>query len=191
MKTIWEKLEQEWRKQLLSYAKGNILEVGVGTGDNFKFYPVRSKITATDTSARIIEQAKRQAIAKKMNVDFIVSPLEKLELPSHSFDTIVCTFSLCTYENPGEILKLFNKWCKPEGLVLVLDYGLSKYNVVSWLQKKWEPFHYKRTGSHVSRDMLGIISSSPLRIKRVEIKYAGIVCLVWASLRPGDLPGKI
>jgi 2-polyprenyl-3-methyl-5-hydroxy-6-metoxy-1,4-benzoquinol methylase len=107
-----------------------------------------------------------------------------LKLPPQSFDTIVSTFTLCAYQNPEQVLHQFNTWCKPDGTILLMEYGLSKYNVVSWLQKKWEPYHYKKTGSHLDRDMLALISASKFRVKKIEIKYAGIVYLVWASLRP-------
>ncbi len=184
MKITWIGLEHEWRKQLLSYAKGSILEIGVGTGINFKYYPIGTKVIATDMSARMIEKAKTEAIAKGIKASFIVSPVENLELQQQSFDTIISTFSLSAYENPGQALDQFNRWCKPDGKILLLEYGLSKYGLVNWLQRKWEPYHYKKAGSHINRDMLSIISGSKLCIKRVEVKYAGIVYLVWASLSP-------
>ena len=184
MKISWNSLEQEWRKQLLSYAKGNILEVGVGTGNNFRYYPLGVNVTATDMSARLIGKAKEEAAARGVRSIFIVSPLEELKLNAQSFDTIISTFSLSAYENPVEVLDLFNTWCKPDGKILLLEYGLSKYGIVKWLQKKWGPCHYKKTGSHIDRDLLSIISASQLQVKRVELKYMGIVYLAWASLRP-------
>lgn len=184
MKISWTGLELEWRKQLLSYAKGNILEVGVETGTNFEYYPLGVTVTATDTSARMIGKAKQEAAKKGVAASFIVSPVESLQLQQQSFDTIISTFSLSTYENPGQVLERFNKWCKPDGRILLLEYGLSRNAFVNWVQRKWEPYHYKRTGTHIDRDLLAILSESTLRIKRVEVRYAGIVYLVWASLTP-------
>ena len=178
----WKRIEHKWRRELLSHAQGHVLEVGVGTGDNFKHYRPGSRITATDGSSRIIEQAKKVAFLNDVKPDFIVSPIEELELKEHSFDTIVSTFSLSAYENPVEVLNRFSRWCKPGGLILLLEYGLSKCGIVNWVQQKWEPFYHNKTGTHINRDMIAIISNSKFRIKRVEIKYAGIVYLVWASL---------
>lgn len=169
---------------MFSYASGNILEVGVGAGNNFKYYPVGVEVTATDVSGRAIERAKAEAAAFGVRSKFIVSPVEELQLQQQSFDTIISTFSLSAYQNPVEILEQFNSWCKQDGKILLMDYGLSKYAIVSWLQQKWAPYHYKRTGLHIDKDMLAIISSSRLKIKRIEVKYAGIVYLVWATLHP-------
>ena len=184
MNVRWKHLEGVWRKQLLSYSRGSILEIGVGNGNNFKYYPPGVKVTATEPGPRTIEKAKQAASAYAVKADFIESTADALEFPESSFDTIICTFSLSAYEKPAQILERFDKWCRPDGTILLLEYGLSKYSLVNWLQRKWEPYHFRRTGSHINRDMLAIISASKLRVKKVEVKYAGIVYLVWASLMP-------
>jgi ubiquinone/menaquinone biosynthesis C-methylase UbiE len=132
----------------------------------------------------MVESAKAGAARKGINARFIVSPVESLELEEQSFDTIISTFSLSAYENPSLVLDQFSKWCKPEGKILLLEYGLSRHGLVNWLQQKWEPFHYRRMGTHINRDILAIISGSKLMVKKVEVRYAGIVYLVWASLSP-------
>jgi ubiquinone/menaquinone biosynthesis C-methylase UbiE len=184
MRTSWKKLEQVWRKQLLSYAKGDILEIGVGEGDNFPYYPLSAHVTATDTSVKTIERAKNRAMATGVNANFIVAYPGDLKLPANSFDTIVSTFSLSVYDEPEQVLKKFSHWCRQDGQILLMEYGLSKYPVVNWIQRKWESYHYRRTGSHINRDILAIISTSGLYLKRVEVKYAGIVYLAWATLSP-------
>jgi ubiquinone/menaquinone biosynthesis C-methylase UbiE len=185
MKISWQVLEDNWRKELLSHATGNILEVEVGMGNNFKYYPLGVNVTATDMSARMIDKAKKEAIARGVKTTFISSPIEDLRLEHQSFDTVISTFSLSGYEQPSLILERFNTWCKPDGAILLLEYGLSKYDIVNWLQRKLGSYHYRRTGTRIDRDMLMLISQSKLRIKKVEVKYAGIVYLVWAALRPG------
>jgi ubiquinone/menaquinone biosynthesis C-methylase UbiE len=175
-------LEQEYRRQLLSHACGNILEIGAGTGINFKHYPLGSQVTATDVSARIIEKAKIEAMEKGLKASFIVSPVEELQFETESFDTIVSTFTLCAYEKPENVLGRIGSWCKQSGIILLMEYGLSQNGFVSWVQKRVAPVHYKKTGYHIDRDMLKLVSASGLRIQKMEIKYAGIVYLLWATL---------
>ncbi|MFC4617728.1 class I SAM-dependent methyltransferase [Camelliibacillus cellulosilyticus] len=50
-----------WRKQLLSSARGNILELAVGAGNNFPFYPPGAEVTAVDFSPLMLEKAKKIA----------------------------------------------------------------------------------------------------------------------------------
>jgi len=178
-------LEQEWREQLISLAEGSILEVEVGEGNNFLYYPSGAKVTATDTNASSIKRARAEAVSRGIDASFIVSPAELLQMQRNSFDTIISTFSLHSYANPAAMLEQFNTWCKPDGRILLLEYGLSKYKMLNWFKKKWDPFQYLRKSSEDAvGDALAIISKSKLRIKKVDIKYADIVYLISASLKP-------
>lgn len=185
MKTNWKELERSWRKQLLADASGNVLDIGVGEGDNFKYYPGDVQVVATDTSARVIEKAKAEATKNGVKTEFIVCATGELQLQLQSFDTIVSAFSLSAYEQPLMALQQFSQWCKPDGKILLLEYGLSKYEIVKWLQEKWAGYHYRKTGNHIGRDLLAMIGESGMKVKRIEVRYAGMVYLVWASLKNG------
>ena len=44
----------KYRKIVLSYAEGRCLEVGIGTGENFKYYPKTVDVTLTFITACIV-----------------------------------------------------------------------------------------------------------------------------------------
>ena len=49
---------KSWRKKLWAKAEGHhILEVGVGTGKNFAYYPPKAQVTAVDFSPAMLKQA--------------------------------------------------------------------------------------------------------------------------------------
>ena len=177
----WKNLEHKWRKQLLSYAQGTVLEISTGTGENFKYYPLTVKVTATDSSRRLINAAKAEATKCSINAEFIVSAIDGLNFTEHYFDTIVSTFSISEYENPVWILEKLSAWCKPEGSVLILERGLSNYSVVRLMQQKWGGRIHKASGSHIDRDIKAIIQGAGLKIKKMERKMAGVIHMVWAS----------
>jgi len=110
--------DQKWRKQLLSFAKGKILEVSVGAGANFKFYPAEVEVIAVDISAEMLDKAKDAARDSRVKATFINTAVENLHFESESFDTIVSTLSLCAYHDPVHVLKLFESdgvfVCTPE-----------------------------------------------------------------------------
>jgi ubiquinone/menaquinone biosynthesis C-methylase UbiE len=180
MKKQHKAFADKWRKQLLSFAKGEVLEVNVGTGENFNYYPLTVKVTATDMSGRLIEVARKSANEAGVKTNFIVSRMEDLKLPSGYYDTVVSTFSMCAYENPATVLNQFSQWCKKEGNILLMEHGLSSNKLVSWIQRKWAPFHLKKTGCHFDRNIEKILGESNLRVLKIEKKLAGIVQLIWA-----------
>ena len=177
----WKNLEHKWRRQLLSNAYGNVLEISTGMGENFKYYPLTVKLTATDTSRRLINVAKAEAVKSGVNAEFIVSPIEDLNFEEHRFDTIVSTFSINVYENPVWVLKKLSTWCKPGGLVLILERGMSNYGPVRMIQQKWDSRFHKTSGSHINRDIKAMILDAGLTIQKMERKIAGVVYMVCAS----------
>ena len=104
--------EGKWREKLLSSAKGKVLEVVVGAGANFQYYPGGVEVTAIDFSEKMLKKAKEAAIEERIDAQFIHTDIESFSFEDHSFDTVISTLSLCGYENPTKMLNLFNKWCK-------------------------------------------------------------------------------
>jgi ubiquinone/menaquinone biosynthesis C-methylase UbiE len=178
---MYQREFDRWRRQLLSYAQGHVLEISPGECNNFRFYPMKVKLTVADMSSRVIDRAKMKAIEHGVNASFITASVEELQLEPGSFDTIVSTFSLCAYEDPVAVLSQFNTWCRPGGSILLMEHGLSRYAFVRWIQQKWESHHFRRTGCHLDMDIKAIVESSQPRIQRIERRLGGIIYLVWAT----------
>jgi 2-polyprenyl-3-methyl-5-hydroxy-6-metoxy-1,4-benzoquinol methylase len=173
--------DSKWRKELLAFAKGRILEVSVGAGANFGFYPKNAVITAVDLSSEMIKKARESAAESGIEAEFIQSTVEDLDLAPESFDTIVSTLSLCSYDDPSLVLHHFNSWCRKDGLILLLEHGLSKYRFIHWIQNRFDKFQYKKIGCHTNRDILGLVRNSGLRIRMYERKFLGAIYLIWAK----------
>jgi hypothetical protein len=82
------------RKSLLAKAKGNVLEVAVGTGHNFSLYPSSCTVTATDASANMVQIARQRQLQPTVKVVEVMD-VEALRFPARSFDTVVETYGLC------------------------------------------------------------------------------------------------
>ncbi|WP_373228623.1 class I SAM-dependent methyltransferase [Cohnella sp.] len=175
------KTQQEWREKLISCAKGRVLEVSVGAGANFHFYPQDVQVTAVDFSLEMLNKAKQAAAETGVQAEFIQSDVESLSFPDDSFDTIVSTLSFCGYEDPYSVLGAFQKWCKRDGQILLLEHGISSNRIIGQLQKIVDPLFKKAVGCHLKRDMLQILQLSNLHINKMEHYMFGAVHLVWAA----------
>ena len=181
MKNEEKQFGSGWRRQLLAHAHGEVLELFVGEGSNFKYYPAGVHVTATDISARIIEIAKREAAAHGVYARFIVSAFEDLKLTPQSFDTVVNTFSLNACAEPLKVLNRINDLCKPGGDILLLENGLSSCSLIRWLQTRGNHYYYSRTGGRLDHDIKAILETSMVRVKTVERKLGGMIWLVWGT----------
>lgn len=173
--------QNKWRKQIFQSVKGKTLEVAVGAGMNFAFYPKDIEYIGVDFSPQMIEQAKEAAREYGINAKFIISDVESLNFPENSFDTIVSSGSLCSDEDPIHVLNLFNQWCKEDGQILLMEHGLFSVPALAWLQKKLDNFAVKAIGCHQNRDILDIVKQSNLIINKHERAFLGYLYLIWAN----------
>lgn len=173
--------EKKWREKLIRCAKGHVLEVGVGAGANFHFYPKDVEVTAVDFSKEMLSRAKEAAAESGIQAEFTLSDVESLSFPDDSFDTIVSTLTFCGYEDPHRVLSNIQKWCKPGGQILLMEHGISSYRFVDRIQKMVDPLFKKMVGCHLKRDILQILEITNLNINKVERHMLGAVYLVWAA----------
>src|SRR5215204_3412136 len=110
LKRVWEKeaptydrrmgffervLFGDAREWVCSRASGEVLEVAVGTGRNFPFYPQGVRLTGIDLSPPMLEIAWERADEVGVDADLREGDAQQLPFPEAAFDTVVCTLSLC------------------------------------------------------------------------------------------------
>ena len=169
------------RNKIIKSAYGKVLEVGVGTGANFPYYDRNHvELTGVDFSSKMIESAKRAASIFQVKAEFKQEDIDELILEHNSFDCIVSTLSLCSYPDPIATLNKFNSWCRKDGLVLLMEHGLSSNSLLSFTQKIIDPLYTKMSGCHCDRNVDEIIAKSNLQVDRIERYWSGMLYLIWA-----------
>src|SRR5215218_10335763 len=97
---FWERrLFDDGRQWVCAQASGEVLEVAIGSGRNLPYYPPGIRLTGVDFSPAMLELARRQADQLGRKVDLRLGDAQAQELADASFDTVVCTFSLCAIPN--------------------------------------------------------------------------------------------
>jgi len=172
--------DRKWREPLVSCAYGKVLEVSVGAGANFPFYPKGVEVTAVDFSSEMLLAAERGAVDHRLQVTFMQSDVESLAFPANTFDTIVSTLSFCGYENPLHVLASLNAWCKPDGQILLMEHGRSSNPILRSLQNSVNPMFRRMVGCHFNRDIMGMVQQAGLRIEREEHHWLDMIHRVWA-----------
>ncbi len=168
------------RKRMISKAKGRVLEVGVGTGKNLRYYSAGCKITAIDYSPEMVEIAKQKAVDLKRQVDFQIMNAQKLDFPKESFDSVVDSLGLCTYPNPVQALKEMKHVCKKNGRILLLEHGISSNALIRKMQAWREEKHYEAFACNLMRNPEELVKKAGLEIVKVERKFFGIFYLIEA-----------
>ena len=168
------------RRELLKNAEGNVLEVGAGTGSNFKYYPSSCNLTATDFSFAMSQKAKKRAKKLGRKIDFYLMDTEKLSFPNDSFDTVVSSLSLCTYHNPINALKEMVRVCKTNGKILLLEHGASNKKWLRNYQNKKVNAHAKKLGCYLNRDISKIVDGTGLEVIELKRFFFGVFYFIRA-----------
>src|SRR4030042_1934143 len=174
----------KWRKLVWSRVEGtDILEVGVGTGKNFPYYPATAEITAIDFSERMLQRAKDKAAAQQVRVDLKQMDVQNLEYADNMFDTVVASFVFCSVPDPVRGLKELERVCKPAGKVVLLEHVLSANRILGWLMNLVNPLVVRMMGANINRQTVDNVAKSGLIVEQVTDLGAGIFKLIEARKR--------
>lgn len=171
----------KWRELLWSRVEGAcILEIGVGTGKNFPYYPAHAEVTAIDFSEKMLERAKDRAERQKVRVQLQRMDVQHLEFKNNTFDTVVASFVFCSVPDPIRGLKEVERVCKPKGKVVLLEHVLSANRILAWLMNVANPVVVRIMGANINRRTVENVATSGLMIEQVTDLGAGIFKLIEA-----------
>lgn len=164
---------QELRKTLLSDVSGEVFEIGFGTGLNLPHYPVNVKrITTVDPNPGARKLAERRMALSPIEVRYRTMSGEALNLPEESFDSVVCTFTLCSIVNVDAAMAELRRILRKGGRMFFIEHGLSDDPRIQWWQHKLNPLNkIVGDGCHLNRIPTTTISNSGLRIDRLDTFY--------------------
>jgi phosphatidylethanolamine/phosphatidyl-N-methylethanolamine N-methyltransferase len=161
-------------------AGADILEIGVGTGKNFAFYPRNARITAIDFSAKMLAQAKRKSERKKIFVDLAQQDAESLCYADNSFDTVIASFVFCSVPAPHKGLKEAYRVLKPGGQLVLLEHVLSSRPLRARIMNLLNPMVVGMMGANINRETVKSVQACPFRSVSVEAGSGDIIKLIRA-----------
>lgn len=136
------------RQKVVPLAQGKVLEIGIGTGLNIPFYDKQrvTTITGVDPALRMHRLARKRIAQAGLDVDLIGLSAEKLPVDDASFDTVVCTYTLCTIPDPAAALAEMRRVLKPGGKLLFSEHGHAPDESVATWQTRLQPYWRKLAG---------------------------------------------
>jgi ubiquinone/menaquinone biosynthesis C-methylase UbiE len=164
------RLREAWVPQ----ARGEVLEIGIGSGLNLPFYSSEvERVYGVEPSLALQEMARRKGTAGRTKVEFFSQSAEEaLPLPDQSIETIVMTWTLCSIPNAAKALAQMKRVLKARGRLLFIEHGRAPDpRVVAW-QDRLTPV-WKRIGGgcHLNRKIDELITSAGFQIIELKTCY--------------------
>ena len=135
------------RAAWIPHARGEVLEVGIGSGLNLAFYSSEvQRVYGVDPSVELGRLARKRAAAGSTRVEFLSQSAEQpLPLANASMDTVVVTWTLCSITNAPNALQEMKRVLKPSGRLIFLEHGRAPDpGVVVW-QDRFDHAQSKRS----------------------------------------------
>jgi ubiquinone/menaquinone biosynthesis C-methylase UbiE len=162
------------RRKIVPRARGQVLEIGIGSGLNLPFYDTQrvSKVWGLEPSPEMAQLAARAARALPFELEFIPAPAEEIPLDTGSIDTVLMTYVLCTIEDPAAALREMRRVIRPAGRLLFCEHGAAPDRIVRRQQDLVNPV-WKRLGGgcNLNRAIPALIEESGFKLERLESMY--------------------
>ncbi len=160
----------EQRHVVLNAARGNILEIGFGTGLNLDYYPSTIKhIDALDINPGMNKTAANRIAKSNIGVDLHCIDGKSLPFGDHCFDTVVSTWTLCSIADIDAALKEIRRVLRPDGRLLFIEHGLAESTRIQWWQHKLTPIQkVLGCGCHLNRAIDTLIERAGFTITALD-----------------------
>jgi ubiquinone/menaquinone biosynthesis C-methylase UbiE len=161
------------RLETLAEAKGEVLEIGFGSGLNLPYYPETvSHITAVDINPGMKKLAHKKIAASSIPVEFLIINGEQLPFKDQSFDAVVSTWTLCSIERVAQALGEIRRVLKADGKFIFIEHGLNPEVKMQKWQHRLNPIQKKLAGNcHLNRSISSLIEGQGFTIEQLKEYY--------------------
>lgn len=157
-------------------ASGDVLEVAIGTALNLPHYPQDVRLTGVDLSPEMLEIGRQRAHDLAREIELKEGDAHALPFADESFDTVVCTYSLCNIPDPSRAAWEMKRVLRPDGKLILVDHIRSDLKPVFWFQKVIELFSRRLEGEHMTRRPAEHVEAVRFDIvERERLAPAGVV----------------
>lgn len=162
------------RAAWIPQARGEVLEIGIGSGLNLPFYSSEvQRVYGVDPSIELQRMARRRATTGLEKVEFLTQSAEEpLPLASASIDTVVVTWTVCSIPNAAKALQEMKRVLKASGCLIFIEHGRAPDPAVAVWQDRLTPV-WKRIsgGCHLNRRVDELIMEAGFQISDLKTCY--------------------
>ena len=166
---------EEHRPWACSRATGRTLEVAVGTGLNLPFYPPDVELTGLDLTPEMLRIAAERSAHLGMTVDLREGDAHSLPFEDATFDSVVCTYSLCGIPDPARAIGEMDRVLRPGGRLLLVDHIGSSVRPVYWVQRGVEAITIRTQGEHMTRRQLPLVQGAGFEVLERDRLRWGVI----------------
>jgi ubiquinone/menaquinone biosynthesis C-methylase UbiE len=165
-------VEEEHRRELVAGLHGRVLEVGAGTGLNFKLYPGRVEVVAIEPEPNMARRAAERRSEAASPVRLVRARAERLPFSDGSFDAVVVSLVLCSVRSPGRAAAEVRRVLRPNGELRIFEHVRSEHpGHARWQDRLTPVWGLFSGGCHPNRDTAATIRDAgfDIDVRRIAV----------------------
>ncbi len=114
---------KEIRPRIMGEVQGRVLEIGIGTGASFSYYPAEAQVVVTEPDPYMLGRAEKRLEELGLGkIELRLAPGEELPFDDASFDHVVTCWVLCHVEDQPRALTEARRLLKPDGTFRFIEH---------------------------------------------------------------------
>lgn len=110
------------KRRLLGALRGDVVEIGPGTGVNLPFYDPGIRWTGVEPNGFLHDPIAREATRAGIAATVVTGTAEQLPLPDDSADAVVATLVLCTVHDQAATFREIQRVLRPGGRFVFIEH---------------------------------------------------------------------
>lgn len=157
------------RAALLGGARGQVLEIGGGTGANLSYYGrFVDSLTVTEPEPAMLRRLERKVYQQAFAARVVAAPADRLPFDDASFDTVVSTLVLCGVPDQLQALRELRRVLRTGGELLFLEHVRAGDPRVARFQDRVNGIHRFVVLCDCNRSTLDAITEAGFMVTNVE-----------------------
>lgn len=163
------------RSQIVPLAQGDVFEIGCGGGINQEFYnsAAITRYAGIDPGGKLLDYARAAARQHGWDADIKDGIGEDIPFADDSFDSVVCTYTMCSVQDQAQVVREMRRILRPGGKLLFLEHGRAPDAGVAKWQDRIEPIWKPLAGGcHLTRPITSAVRDGGFLVEPMGERYA-------------------
>lgn len=160
-----------YRARICGDLRGTVLEVGAGSGLNFRHYRGAELVVAAEPEPTMLRNAARRVRSARVPIDLVRASAERLPIADRSVDAVVCSLVLCSVRDLDAAVAECSRVLRVGGKLRFFEHVRAERDAAArWQDRLERPWGWFAGGCHPNRDTVAALERRgfDVRFERAE-----------------------